>query len=486
MKKIVLRDYSSIEKENKEYCEKIQEYINNYQHNIVVLKDELEEDKRKKPKIFDDKCEYTKSYVGVIKGNVEIDGKSENVTIHINSRFDKKGEYKFLNYVFSKAFDSSGRIFENMDNESSDDSTWDSLLMILYVKQLEDALRQGNFRQYITYEYNDSKVKGKIDISKHIKLNPIENGKIAYSTREYTIDNPINHLILQAYECLSKRYGEEFKKLIRDNKIVKDGISNLKMNIPDLNKYNKKILLNKVSKPIYHSVYIKYEQLRKTSISIIRRLELNIFDDCDQEVQGILIPMDKLWEKFLHSVIFTNEEIENYKNESKGKYKQKSIGILYKEVVNDDDIKSKDYKMNIKPDFYIDNSKSNDGKKRSAVFDAKYKNGWGEVYLNDKSWSDYVREDAYQVISYMGILNADVGGVIFPINKHQLKGNNKTFDKNNIVYDDGFIVSDIFNKTFYTIPYYIEDTTSIEFEKNMKEQEEKIVKAILRWINQEN
>ena len=64
------------------------------------------------------------------------------------------------------------------------------------------AYRKGIYKQYCTFEGNDSKVRGKIDIARHIRLNPLFNGKIAYSYREYTINNNTNRLIPVSYTHL--------------------------------------------------------------------------------------------------------------------------------------------------------------------------------------------------------------------------------------------------------------------------------------------
>src|SRR5690554_6543804 len=125
-----------------------------------------------------------------------------------------------------------------MNLSSTSEKTWDMLLMLIFVNQLELALNQGLYRQYQIKEYNDSKIKGRIDINRHIKLNPLQNGKIAYSTREYTVMNPINQLILLADHYLEKKYNESYKSILFQRRDLQAQLTSLKSTIPDYKTLN--------------------------------------------------------------------------------------------------------------------------------------------------------------------------------------------------------------------------------------------------------
>lgn len=102
------------------------------------------------------------------------------------------------------------------------------ILAIIFAIQIARAYRKGIYRRYRTYENNDSKLKGRIDVARHIRLNPIFNGNIAYSSREYTADNDMNRMILTAYTSLqkdSRALCVNWKKYTP----VKDFISQLKI-----------------------------------------------------------------------------------------------------------------------------------------------------------------------------------------------------------------------------------------------------------------
>lgn len=458
---ILLKDYSIINNsEIKNYCDQIQSCVNKSKNDnkIVTLFDEDTSGVSNITVFKDFNGNYmTQQYVGILRGNVRIQNDNyEDVTIIIGSRFDDGENNNFLNYVFTKAFDMSGKIFKDMSPNSSHEQTWDMLLMLIFINQLDEAIKQGSFRQYRTYYYNDSKVKGKIDINRHIKQNPIENGMVAYSTREYTIDNPINYLILLAYDCLEKKYTNSFREIIKNRKDLESYIISLKSAIFNYKNYNYKTVLNQTSNKINHPYYIKYEELRKTSNMILRRLGLNIFKEANNEVFGVLIDMNKLWEKFLYKVIF-----QKFYGNEKSRYKQEGIQVL---LSDNQEGKTKG-KRTFKPDFYIESK---------MIFDAKYRRVWGNSINNYEAWDEGVRNDVFQVMGYMLALNVDVGGVVFPA---QVSKQGKETEENLNI--EKFKVSNICFKNFYRIPYQIPSKDRInDFSEDMDKQNKKIEEYI--------
>ena len=63
------------------------------------------------------------------------------------------------------------------------------------------------YKQYITRKNNDANVRGVIDVNRHIRYNKPFNGKIAYSTREYSYDNDVTQLIRHTIEFISTYDG---------------------------------------------------------------------------------------------------------------------------------------------------------------------------------------------------------------------------------------------------------------------------------------
>ena len=108
----------------------------------------------------------------------------DGVQVAIHSRFGNSEKQYFLHYMLQKIF---GINILNFENHMGSDELWEFLIYVFPYCLLR-ALRQGLFRAYRQYDCNDSKVKGAIDIARHLKLNLPFAGKIAYRMREYSSD----------------------------------------------------------------------------------------------------------------------------------------------------------------------------------------------------------------------------------------------------------------------------------------------------------
>ena len=182
-----------------ELCEKIEHAIRTAKNTNLLLVNQSEEN-RKSLSLFSvfNGCVFTQGYCGTIELYVN----DLPVTVNFRSRFDDENS-NFLMYVFQKAFHINGKIYDEMNIDGRKNRTWDFLLMVIFVRQLHDAMKKGMYRQYQEYEHNDFNVKGRIDVSRHIKENGmLSNGKVCYVTREYMVDNHMNRLFLKAFQCL--------------------------------------------------------------------------------------------------------------------------------------------------------------------------------------------------------------------------------------------------------------------------------------------
>ena len=80
--------------------------------------------------------------------------------------------------------------------------------MFIFPKYLENAIRKGLYKHYIHKQYNDTNIKGKIDIPRHLIKNTPFIGNIAYSQRLFSYDNMLMELIRHTIEFVkSKSYG---------------------------------------------------------------------------------------------------------------------------------------------------------------------------------------------------------------------------------------------------------------------------------------
>ena len=130
----------------------------------------------------------------------------KDTELNICSRFTHRDEHGkllekndfFLHYLLEKVCHIN---LTNLQSTRTPDSIL-NFLPFLFPQYLLDALRQGLYKEYQTRKYNNSNVKGIIDISRHIRFNIPENGKIAYNTREYSYDNPVTELVRHTIEYM--------------------------------------------------------------------------------------------------------------------------------------------------------------------------------------------------------------------------------------------------------------------------------------------
>lgn len=382
-------------------------------------------------------------------------------SIIIGCRFDQSNEesnHYFLNYLLSQTF-SKNRIFENMNPKSGFDSTLDILLTILFFHSINKAAKKGLFRQYRTYHRNDSRIRGSIDIARHVKENTLlNNGKIAYSFREYTIDNSINQLIYTTYLNARKKYPSLVNEMLKNQKNCKDIFKTFAREIePIQEKQQIRKLIYQTRKKITHSVYKDWDLVRKIGILLLRRLGIRISEVATNEVKGILINMNYLFEEYLREI--TGGEKKS------------------KEIIFDANNNSK---RRIEMDLYWQGVNETRGK---MVLDAKYKIGWKETFdreleFNKGTWIE--RNDIFQVISYKYINECSKAGVVFPYqenedNKEKYKD---IYNKEKQDYPYAYSIREETVKDFYLFPLIIPDSKEcsnyLRFQEMMKENESRM------------
>jgi 5-methylcytosine-specific restriction enzyme subunit McrC len=75
---------------------------------------------------------------------------------------------------------------------------WFEILTFLYAKNLQEALKRGIFRNYISYEENLGVLKGKWLISQHLKINPFQKHRFYVQYDEFSPDNLLNQVLKHA------------------------------------------------------------------------------------------------------------------------------------------------------------------------------------------------------------------------------------------------------------------------------------------------
>lgn len=302
------------------------------------------------------------------------------VQLEISSRFSKSENDFFLHYMLGKVF---GENLFNLNYNASSGNVFD-LLCFTFPFVLKNAVRQGIFKTYRTFERNDANIKGTLNISRHIKQNVPFGGKIAYKERTQVFDNPLIELVRHTIEFIkTKPFG---KSILNSDSGTKSAVSQIFELTQDYSFHERQKIISKNAKSMSHPFFTKWKPLQKLCLAILKHSKINYHSN-EKSVCGLLFDGAWLWEEYLNTILrpLGFEHPENKKHKG---------GLKMFSNDNDEFVFGKDFRR-IYPDFY---------KKNEYVLDAKYKR-----LLNGVS-----REDLYQVVSYMHTMKLCRGGFIFP------------------------------------------------------------------------
>ena len=295
----------------------------------------------------------------------------------ISSRFSSKSDDYFLHYLLQKVLNIN---LTSLDVALSREDKLYQLLMYLFPKYLQAALRKGLYKEYQRFSHNDSHVKGVVDVRNHLKKNLPFTGNIAYTTREFTYDNPLMQLVRHTIEYIKNQ--KSIGQGVLDNLLAsRENVAEIVRVTPSYKLADRvKIIRGNQSKPIRHAYFHEYRKLQELCLMILNR-EKHGFGYQEQKIHGILFDVAWLWEEYVHTLL--PKDFIHPRN------KDKTDGIS---VFSNRERK-------VYPDFYQEELK--------IVLDAKYK----KLELTEKGIN---REDLFQLISYSYILKAEKAGLVFP------------------------------------------------------------------------
>ena len=292
----------------------------------------------------------------------------------ISSRFSSKSDDYFLHYLLQKVLNIN---LTSLDTALSREDKLYQLLMYLFPKYLEAAMRKGLYKEYQRFFHNDSHVKGVVDVGNHLKKNLPFTGNIAYTTREFTYDNPMMQLIRHTIEYI-KNQKSLGRGIIYTNR---ENITEIIRVTPSYKQADRaKIIRLNQTKPLRHAYFREYRKLQELCLMILNREEHGLGYQ-EEKIHGILFDVAWLWEEYVHTLL-PKDFIHPRNKEKKGGISVFSGG-----------------KRKVFPDFYH--------KELKIVLDAKYK----KLELTEKGIN---RDDLFQLISYAYILQAEKAGLIFP------------------------------------------------------------------------
>ena len=316
---------------------------------------------------------------GNIMGFVGVNG----TQVDIISRFAKTdGEDYFLHYMLQRVF--AINLFD-IKHTSSQQPIFDFLLY-LFPYFLKKSLRQGLYKKYRRFEYNDSNIRGPIDINRHIRKNIPFRGTVAYTTREHTYDNEVTELIRHTIEYIKTH--PMGNGVLNCDQETKNAVITMTQATPTYNTRDRNRIINLNLRPVTHPYYSEYTALQKICLQILRHEALKYGQEKDR-IYGVLFDGAWLWEEYLNT-IFTKARLEI--THAKNKTGENGI-LLYKNK-----------RKSLYPDFY----RKTDVAETSFVLDAKYKQ-------LDQEVDNISREDLFQMITYMHVLPARHCALLYPI-----------------------------------------------------------------------
>ena len=291
----------------------------------------------------------------------------------ISSRFSDKSNDHFLHYLLQKILNIN---LTSLDVGLSPEDKLYQLLIYLFPKYLQAALRKGLYKEYQRFSHNDSHVKGVIDVGNHLKRNVPFMGNVAYTTREFTYDNPLMQLIRHTIEYI--KIQKSFVALLDSNR---ENMAEIVRVTPSYKLADRaKIIRMNKTKSIRHAYFREYRKLQELCLMILNR-EKHGLGYQEQKIHGILFDVSWLWEEYVYTLL--PKDFIHPRN------KDKTDGIS---VFSNRERK-------VFPDFYH--------KELKIVLDAKYK----KLEFTEKGIN---REDLFQLISYSYILKSEKAGLIFP------------------------------------------------------------------------
>ena len=310
----------------------------------------------------------------------------------------------FLHYMLQHALNLN--IIDCNPSAKESDSELE-LMLYFFPGMLRRAMNQGLYKRYVHREYNDDKVRGPIDVARHIRSNMPFRGNIAYSATEFDYDNPVTQLVRHTIEYI--RHHEWASPLLSQSEQTAQDVQIIVQNTERYEPGNLHSVLSQNIHPLSHPYFTEWLPLQFLCLSILMHNDMDYAEANDEDsIHGILFDGPWLWENYL-DVLYTSHNL-GFKhpdnNEGKGAIQLFTEGNRERF-----------------PDFYKpakNPSLTQPNQYAEEIWDAKFKLRYG-------NGCEIERDDLNQVISYMYIqshLSGDMsntaaicqrGGFVFPI-----------------------------------------------------------------------
>ena len=395
----------------------------------------------------DDKsvCVYTDNTMGFVC----VDG----VDIFITSRFDNPESTTCLMRMLSEALGWS--YAKEQVNAAPEADALKDLHAMLFPKFLKEALAQGLFRSYRRVNFNDMRVRGRMDVPRHISKNIPFNGRIAYTSREHTENNHVTQLIRHTIEFIR----QEKMRCPLDQE-AKSAVAIIRQATPDYDSKDfLKVLNYNIKHPAHHSYYTKYTALQALCISILQRKRIGFGGKSNKSIYGILFDGAWLWEEYMAAVV--RKHFQHYTDRN-------SNFKLFK----NENGEAQKWVKTIIPDFLSPaKSDGNNENNYAAVADAKYMRLEDRLNLKgEQAYSVY-----YKTLMYMLRFNARKGFIFYPMEAEEADTANETNSDHKITK----LQVEGTDKEFYIAGFRIPTNA-----KEYKTSEESFAEAIEKYLQE--
>ena len=370
--------------------------------------------------------------------NGENDGKNNGK----NERFHDW----FLQYLLGKVFNFSPAAFK-LDFTKGEEGILD-FMAFFFVSAFRNAMRQGVYRAYRTFEHDDANVRGPIDIPRQISRNTPFAGKIAYHSRERSADNDVTQLVRHTIEFIERR--PNIRYLLRDPNVRSD-VQEIRNVTPSYSPMALRSVLNANVRPLRTAYFDKYIPLQYICRQILRHKKLSYGMSGKEKIHGILFDGSWLWEQYMCRMIMEAGLDVVHPDNRTGKdpvlpFENSSIGRFF-------------------PDFYA--------RDQRFVLDAKYKRLIG---ADGKEGNNPDSQDLQQVIAYMHVLDAEYGVFLFPCPVSSESQSDEPYSLGKLKGKGG---------EMFTIPFYVPQETGGEefnaYAERMGEAEKAFQKKLKKF-----
>ncbi len=318
-------------------------------------------------------------FIGVQDTQLKIQSRfAQSSTVYNDQVEQEKGseEDYFLHYMLQKVL-----CFNLFDlKHSRNQTTIFDFLIYLFPYFFKKALSQGLYKEYQKKTYNDSNLKGAIDIKAHLQRNLPFRGNIAYRVREHSFNNPLTQLIRHTIELIKQK--PNLRDVLHSDSETLDFVNLIVQHTPSYHVRDRQTIISTNRKPFVHPYFTEYRDLQKICLQILRYEGLKYAKN-DNKAYGILFDGAWLWEEYLHTLLRDIDYKHPTNNNRKG-----GINVYAKKF----------WGNNIPryPDFV---------KEDRIILDAKYKRMKG---------NHISRDDLNQMLSYLFLYRANIGGYIAP------------------------------------------------------------------------